>query len=229
MHGFLATPETGRWLALGAIVGPVLFALAWVVLGLLQPSTRTEYGVIGGVSGAISNPISGLGVGPNAQFFNAAFVLSGLMLLAGVVGVFQTTRVSGQAAARKACAALLALSPLGLVMAGICTLESSLLLHNVAALLIFATPVPGFLVAGLSFRHIPRWRRFGTWLLVGSPLTLLLLFLFVRTFDLATVAAGLGVAGLTERVLLVEIHAWFVAMGWLAFRVRSASVTCCKV
>jgi hypothetical membrane protein len=218
INGVLATPEIGRWLALGAVVGPVLFTLAWIVLGLLQPAMRTEYGVMGGVSGAISNPISGLGVGPNAQLFNAAFILSGLMLLAGVVGIFQTTRASGQAAARRACAALLALSPLGLAMAGIFTLESSLLLHNVAALLLFAPPVLGFLAAGLYFRHIPRWRRFGNWLLVGSPLTLLLMFLFVRTFDLATVAAGLGVAGLTERVLLVEIHAWFVAMGWLAFR-----------
>jgi hypothetical membrane protein len=218
MTGFLANPQIGRWLALGAVVGPVLFTLAWVVLGLLQPATRTEYGVMGGVSGAVSNPISGLGVGPNAQIFNAAFVLSGLMLLAGVIGVFQTTKASGQAAARWACAALLALSPLGLAMAGIFTLESSLVLHNVAALLLFATPLLGFLAAGLYFRHIPRWRRFGNWLLLASPLTLLLLFLFVSTFDLATVAAGRGVAGLTERVLLVEIHAWFMAMGWVAFR-----------
>jgi len=218
MNGFLTAPETGRWLALGAVAGPVLFALAWIVLGLLQPATRTEYGVMGGVSGAISNPISGLGVGPNAQLFNLAFVLSGLMLVAGVVGVFQTTRASGQAAARRACTALLALSPLGLAMAGIFTLESSLVVHNLAALLLLATPVLGFLAAGLYFRHIPRWQRFGTWLLVGSPLTLLLMFVFVRTFDLATVAAGLGVAGLTERVLLLEIHAWYVAMGWLAFR-----------
>jgi len=26
------------------------------------------------------------------------------------------------------------------------------------------------------------------------------------------------VAGLTERILAVEVQAWFVAMGWLAFR-----------
>jgi protein-disulfide isomerase len=29
---------------------------------------------------------------------------------------------------------------------------------------------------------------------------------------------GLGVAGLTQRLLTVEVLAWFVAMGWLAFR-----------
>jgi hypothetical protein len=46
---------------------------------------------------------------------------------------------------RCACAALLALSPLGLAMAGIFTLASSLLLHNLAALLLFAIPVLGLL------------------------------------------------------------------------------------
>jgi len=213
----LATPAIGRWLALGTVISPVLFTLAWIVLGVLQPATKTEYGVMGGVPGAISNPISGLGVGPHAGLFNAAFVLCGLLGAAGIVGVFQTTRANVRAAVRWACAALLALSPLSLAMAGIFTLASSLLLHNLAALLLFAIPVLGFLAAGFYFRTIPRWWQFGNRMLLGSPLTLLLLVLFVRTFDLAAVAAGLGVAGLTERALLLEIQAWYVAMGWLAF------------
>lgn len=217
MNDALATTAISRWLALGAVVSPVLFTLAWIVLGVLQPATKTEYGVMGGVSGAISNPISGLGVGPNAGLFNVAFVFCGLLLLAGVVGIFQTTRASSQAVVRWACAALLALSPLGLAMAGIFTLESSLVLHSVAALLLLWTPLLGFVVAGLYFRSIPRWRQFGNRLLLGSPLTLVLLVLFVRSFDLTAVAAGLGVAGLTERALLLEIHVWYVAMGWLAF------------
>jgi hypothetical protein len=64
--------------------------------------------------------------------------------------------------------------------------------------------------------------RFGTWLRLGSPLTLLLVLSQV-TFDQAAIAAGQGVAGLTSRVLAVEVLAWFVAMGSLAFR-REGSV-----
>jgi hypothetical protein len=41
---------------------------------------------------------------------NTAFVLSGILLMAGVIGVFQTMTASGLPAARWACAALLALS-----------------------------------------------------------------------------------------------------------------------
>jgi hypothetical protein len=150
---------------------------------------------------------------------NAAFVLSGILLMAGVIGVFQTLtiRTSSRPGARWACAALLALSPLGLVVAGIFTLEDPLP-HLIGFLLATGTPVLSFLAAGFFLRGIPRWRRFGTWLLVGSPLTLVLVVLFFLTFDQATIVAGHGVAGLTQRILAVEVLAWFVAMGWLAFR-----------
>jgi hypothetical membrane protein len=212
----LATLETARWLALGAVAGPVLFTLAWFILGFLSPG-YTVFGTLIAPYSPISQPISGLGMGPTASFMNTAFVLSGLVLMAGVIGVFQTLSASRRPAARWACAALLALSPLGLVVVGIFNLESPFP-HLIGFLLIAATPILSFLTTGFFLHGIPRWRRFGNWLLLGSPLTLVLLVLFFSTFDQATTAAGHGVAGLTQRILLVEVHAWFVAMGWLAFR-----------
>lgn len=207
-----------RGLAFGAIAGPVLFAIAWIVLGVLQPATKTDYGVMGGISGAISNPISGLGVGPHAQLFNAAFILCGLMLLAGVIGVFQIIMASARPAVRCVSTALMAISPVGLAMAGIFTLQSSVALHTVAAGLLFYVPVVGFLITGLVLRRIPHHRRLGSVLLVASPLTLILAVLYGITFDVATIAAGHGIAGFTERVLLVEIHAVYVALGLSALR-----------
>jgi hypothetical protein len=71
-------------------------------------------------------------------------------------------------------------------------------------------------------RHVPARHpglaRFGTYLILGSPLTILSVVLYLSSFDEATTAAGRGMAGLLSRILVVEIHAWFVAMGWLAFR-----------
>jgi hypothetical protein len=212
----LAAPQSARWLALGAVAGPVLFTLAWFVFGFLSPGYRL-FGTLIAPYSPISQPISGLGLGPTGPFMNAAFVLGGLMLLAGVIGVFQTMAASGRPAARWACAALLALSPLGMVVAGIFTLEA-VFAHLIGFLLAVATPVVSFLAAGWFLRGIPRWRRFGNWLLLGSPLTLVLVVLFFLTFDPAAAGAGVGVAGLTQRILSVEVHAWFVAMGWLAFR-----------
>jgi uncharacterized membrane protein len=112
---------------------------------------------------------------------NTAFVVSGLLLLVGVTGAVQSIRQVG-AVARRTCSALLALSPLGVILDGIFTLES-MPLHSVGFFLAAATPVLSFLVAGLLLRRVPRWRRFGNWLLLGSPLTLALLVLVFTTFQ----------------------------------------------
>jgi len=211
-----AIPETARRLALGAVAGPILFTLAWLVLGFLSPGYTIWDTRIAPYS-PISQPISGLGLGPTAPFMNAAFVLGGLVLMAGVIGVFQTMSASGRPSARRVCAALLALSGLGLVVDGIFDLEA-IIPHLLGFLLATSTPVLGFLAAGFFLRGIPRWRRFGNWLLVGSPLTLLLVVLFFQVFDPAASGANQGMAGLIQRLLAVEVHAWYVGMGWLAFR-----------
>ena len=88
-----AIPEATQWLALGAVAGPVLFTLAWFVLGFLSPGF-TIFGTVIEPYSPISHPISGLGLGPTAPFMNAAFVLSGILLMAGAIGVFQTMTAS---------------------------------------------------------------------------------------------------------------------------------------
>jgi hypothetical membrane protein len=209
-------PNTARRLALGAVAGPALFTLAWLVLGFLSPG-YTLFGTLIAPYSPISQPISGLGLGPTGAFMNAAFMLSGLVLLVGVAGIFQTVRPSGRRSAGRVSAALLALSPLGLVVAGSFTLEA-VMPHLLGFLLATGTPVASFLTTGLLLRGIPGWRRFGTWLLLASPLTLVLLVGFFLTFDPAAAGANVGMAGLVQRVLAVEVQAWFVAMGWPAYR-----------
>src|SRR6266496_5683341 len=207
-----ASPGATRWLALGAVVGPVLFTLAWVVLGELSPG-YTAWGIRIAPYSPVSQPISGLGLGITAPFMNTAFVFSGLLILAGVVGIFQGIREMG-ALARWSCTVLLALSPLGMAVDGIFTLES-FLPHMVGFLLAAASPVLSFVVIGLLLRRVKSFRRFGNWLLLGSPLTLALAVLYFLTFSPTAAGTQTGVAGLTERTLVVEVLAWFVAMGWL--------------
>jgi hypothetical membrane protein len=206
--------EIARWLALGAVAGPLLFTLAWVVLGVLSPGF-TIFGTRIAPYSPISAGISGLGLGRTGPYMNAAFVCSGLLLLAGVIGAVGGIREMS-AGARWCCSVLLGLSALGLVLDGLFTLES-FLPHLLAFLLATGAPVLSFVVTGLLLRRIPRWRRYGTWLLIGSPLTLALLVLYLHTFSPTAAGARTGVAGLTERILVVEILAWFVALGWLAF------------
>lgn len=214
----------GRLLARGAVAGPALLTVAWIVLGLLVPPTETIYGIQGGVSGTLTSPISGIGVGPYGVLFNGAFILSGLLTIAGLVGVFGSLPANAGTRQRWLVATLLALSPLGFVVAGIFTLAGSVPLHMVGFLLAAGTPVVTFAIAGLYFRRLPRWRGFGNSLLAGSPITLLLVVTFFLAFDRDAIASGRGLAGIPSRLLALEIAGYYAAMGWLGFKRTSESV-----
>jgi hypothetical protein len=209
-----APPRLLRWVALGATAGPVLFTLAWIVLGAVSPG-YVLFGQLITPYSAVTQPISGLGLGPTGPFMNTAFVVGGLLLLAGMIAVIGASTMTPRA--RAVCGTLLVLPGVGMVMDGVFTLES-VLLHLVGFLLVAATPVVSFGVTGVLLRRDPHRRRLGTALLVAAPVTLALVVLFFATFDPLAAGAGTGVAGITQRVLAVEVLAWFAAMGWLAFR-----------
>lgn len=208
-------PTSPRWLALGAGAGHILFTLSWLVLGLISPGF-TMFGIVIEPYSALATPISGLGLGLTAPFMNAAFVLSGLLVLVGVMGIFHRIQ-DLSSAARWSCIVLFALSPLGMMIDGIFTIES-FLPHMSGYLLAAGTPVLGFLALGLMFRQLPRWKTAGNWLALASPLTLFLLLLSLVTFDQNAVIGGYGIAGLTERILCLELATVFSALSWLAYR-----------
>jgi Protein of unknown function (DUF998) len=215
-----ARPATG-WVALGAVAGPVLFTVAWLVLGFLSPG-YTAWGTLIAPYSPIHQTISGLGLGPTGPYMNAAFVLSGLLLAAGAVGIFQGIGGMG-GAARWTCAAMLALPGVGCVVDGIFTLES--FFPHFLGFGLCVSVVVGFPAAGLMLRRVPGWRRFGGWLIVGGPLTLALAVLYFHTFSPTIAGTQTGVAGLTERILVVQLQAWYVALGWLAFRTQHGAAT----
>jgi len=170
-------PRTPKvWLALGAVIGPIIGTLGWLVLGVLRPGYSL-----------VSQPVSALGIGPNGIYMNAAFVVDGLMCLVAVVAIFQN---------------LLGLSPFGILWDGIFTMNQ-LALHTLGTQLAITSCIVSFLIAGLVLRRVPTWRRFGTWMIFGSPLTLGLLIGFLGSVPRADIVSGLGggTFGLWERAL----------------------------
>jgi hypothetical protein len=165
----------------------------------------------------VSEQISGLGVGANAPVMNASFVLMGLLIFVGVIGIFQPMKELG-AFARWICIILLELSPIGAIICGLYTFET-FFLHFIGFFLACGTPVIGYLVVGLLLRRVPLYRRIGSWLILGSPLTLILMYIYMTTFDY--LHTDVGSAGLIERVLILEVHAFYIVLGWLAFRQKS--------
>jgi len=209
-----AAGQPDRWLALGAIAGPVLLTAAWFVLGFMSPG-YTLWGTHIAPYSPVSQPLSGLGMGPTGPFMNAAFVLSGLMMIAGSIGIFRAIPELSPRA-RPACTALLALPGLGAIIDGLFNLEH-FFLHFVGFALALTTVV-GFPIVGLFLRRLASWHGLGSWLVVAGPVTLVLAVLYFATFTPTVEGIQTGVAGLTERILVVELEAWYVALGWLAFR-----------
>lgn len=205
-----------RWLALGAVIGPVLFFAAWAILGFVNQG-YTLYGHQFNHYSVISQPVSGLGMGATAPLMNAAFIVGGLLVAVGAAGILATTATAGRPTARWTCAILLGLSGVGQAIDGIFNLEMTVP-HSIGFLLALGTPIVSFPVTAAYLRRIPRWRRFGSWLRWGAPVTLVLLVAFFLTFEPTADGAEHGVAGLVQRAGIIEVHAWFVAMGWLAFR-----------
>jgi hypothetical protein len=205
-----------RSLALGSVIGPALFVLTWLTLGFVSDGytlfdhTFTSYS-------PISQPVSGLGMGATAPYMNTAFVVSGLILIVGVVGVFRVVPGNGTPTARRTAMILLACTGVGQVVCGLFDLEA-MMPHMIGFLLALGVPVVAFPVAGRFFRGVDGWRRFGTWLgRLGGPLTLALLIAFFVTFQPTADGAEHGVTGIVQRAGIVEVLGWFVAMGWLAY------------
>jgi Protein of unknown function (DUF998) len=198
-----------RGIALGAAAGPAVFTVAWLVLGFVSHG-YTAWGVYVPYS-PIHQTVSGLGLGATAPFMNAAFLANGVLTAAGLVAIFNGIPALGRVA-RWTCVALLSMPALGSAIDGIFTLES--FLPHMAGFALVLMTIPGFAVTGFLLRRVPEWKRFGTWLVAASPLTLLLAVLFFATFSPTTAGTQSGIAGITERLLILEIQAWYVALAW---------------
>lgn len=202
-----ADRRAAAWLALGAIGGPAIFTAAWLVLGFVSRG-YTAWGTYVAYS-PIHQTVSGLGLGATAPFMNAAFIANGILTFVGVVAIFNGIGALSRAT-RWACVALLSLPAAGSVIDGIFTLEA-FLPHTAGFALVLAA-IPGFATAGFLLRRIPEWRPLGTGLIAASPLTLALAVLFFATFNPTIAGTQTGVAGITERLLVLEVQAWYVAI-----------------
>jgi hypothetical protein len=203
--------HSAPWLALGAVAGPVMFALAWVVLGLL----RSGYS-------AISQPISALAIGPNGTPMDAAFLADGILTMVGVVAALLVFRRSMSTRSFSIIAALLLISPLGILWDGIFTMND-LVLHTIGAQVAIGIPIIAFPVAGMMIRRTSSLRQFRRLLLIAAPLILVLLIGFMTSVPFTQMATGGGYYGLWERALAIVVQACYVVLGCVAFRSPSSS------
>jgi hypothetical membrane protein len=187
-----------RLLALGGVVGPLIFVVACTIAGFLRPG----YSVL-------HQAISDLGVGSLAWLLNAPLIVMGLLLIACSAAILRTLGPALGDPWRWVCSGLLALPGLGFAWAGIFTeAPATVTLHWVVGMpLVAIGSIAGFLITGIRLRRLDTWRGIGTYSIAASLTSLALITVMFGTWTL-------GIGGLTERVFFLEIMAWYVIVGW---------------
>jgi ABC-type multidrug transport system permease subunit len=146
-------------------------------------------------------------------------VITGFVMIAMATGFFQTKRPVLSMGWRWTCAVLLALPGLGLVIAGIFTeAPSTLIIHwLVGTTLGLFFPVVTFLLVGLRLSKDYEWRGYGIYSIFACLALVAAVAFMLMAFAPGFLVAGLHIAGLAERLVLVEILAWYVVVGWRLF------------
>jgi hypothetical membrane protein len=210
--GATVTP-TDRWLALGGLLGPIVFIVTFTIAGALRPGYSP-----------IDQAVSDLGVGDRAWVLNASLVFLGLSLAGFAISFYRFVRRLAGRPLRLVTAALLMAVGVGFAVAGIFP-ETNSLHWLVGAPLTFVGAPLGFLLAGLILRRDPGLRGWATATLLASLAVVVLTAVTFATFSSYTPSAAgpemVGQSGgLAERILFVAILAWYAAFGWHLFRAQ---------
>ena len=167
----------------------------------------------------VHRAISDLGIGPNAGLFNAATVLSGVLLIACAAGFALSMRPVLTSSWRWLGAGLLAFHGLGLAIAGVFTeAPATVAIHwLIGADLGLLGPVVAFLAVGLVWWRNPQWRRWGNYTLITALVTVGVIAFTFWVFDPGSLLASARLGGVMERLLLLTIQSWYVVTGWHLF------------
>jgi hypothetical protein len=190
-------------------VGAAGFTATWLVLGLLSPGYQMWDIVVPSYS-AVSQPISGLGLGVTAPAMNTAFIVFGAFV---AVGTWTATRTWPRTVLMRLARLGLLATGLGMIVCGVFDLES-MAMHSLGFLLAVGFPSVGLLLAGTALRRTGQMVGLG---LLGAGLAALMLFaLFLGTFDAEAAGAGHGVAGLVQRLLVTLVLGAVSVICWRA-------------
>lgn len=200
--------RAARLLAIGGIVGPILFTATFIVQGLLRQGYSN-----------LSEPVSALAAGPNGWVQDVNFLVFGPLMVAYAVGLHlgvSSTRwgVVGPA--------LLVVSGVGLVLAGAFPARDASGAfsvgpgHLAGAFMSFLGAGTGLIAMSRRMARDPKWRSFATYALVSG---IAIIVLFVATGRLAVPddAPLHDWAGLLQRL---TVGVWFTCTIVLAVRLR---------
>ena len=194
-----------RFIALGGVVGPLLFTLTTVICASLRPGYSH-----------ISQFISELGAtgSPNAYLMNfAGFIPAGLMVaLLGLSLILNLPKkflpLTGSV--------LITVFGICMIVVGIFSNDFpyseeagslSNRIHDQVSLLMFLSVIIGILILGISFRKLPSWRRLWLYSVLSSLVSLGLLIALINSIQ------SLTYTGMWQRLYLLSLFLWMGIVG----------------
>lgn len=203
-----------RVLAIGGIVGPLLFTAVFIVQGFFRPGYSH-----------LSDPVSALAAGPHGWVQNVNFFVFGPLMVAYAVALHLGLR---SARSGSFGTALLVLSGVGLVVAGAFpgTRDASGAFsvgpgHITGAFMAFLGAGAGLIVVSRRMARDPRWRGFAAYAF-ASGITIVVLFLATGRLAAPDDAPLHEWAGLMQRLTLAV---WFPCTIVLAVKLRRLATT----
>lgn len=194
------------------VLGPVLFTVAWIVLGFVSTGYKMWDITVSSYS-PIMQQISGLGLGNTALFMNAAFILTGLFIILGSIG-FARSLTGKIKQKRVRFAVLLSLVGIGSIIDGIFTFIY--FMPHMVGFLLALSPIITFPYMGKELLKDKKWRALGNVMISASPILLILAAIYFISFKPEEAALNVGIAGLTERVLITVLMGYYATIGILA-------------
>ena len=198
-----------RTLALAGIIAPIWFTALVVLQGLLLDDYSH-----------VRMPISALAAWPTGWIQNINFYATGALLIAFAVAM---DRAVQQAPGGRSGFALLALSGVGVVWAGVFPwrmvdgVPSATAPHVVGAITAFGATGLGFVLFSRRMATDPRWRNLAPYAMY-TGIAVLMLFITLGFFAVDDGAPLHRWAGLLQRMLCAV---WFACLIVLSVRVRA--------
>lgn len=216
-------PDKRRQLALrlslwAGIVGPLFFVLVFTIDGWLTPGYS-----------AMRDVVSFLELGPAGWIQRLNFIFTGFLFILFAFGFFQWMRPKSGFGWLSVTTVLIALSGLGLIMAGQFlpdvpgTVQVSMQgnMHTIAFTLVFLPLGLGSLFVGAKFVRTPGWRIHGVYSLLAGVIPIFAAlgnlyssFVVVSASNapVSATSSQFVVGGLINRLLILIAFAWYMIL-----------------
>jgi hypothetical membrane protein len=205
----------GLW---AGIVGPVFFVLVFMIDGLFTPGYD-----------AMKDVVSFLELGPTGWIQSLNFFITGLLLILFALGFFLWMRPRSTSAWLAVTTVLIALSGVGLLLAGpflpdppgTAQISAHGILHTIAFTVVFLPLGLACLFVGGKFIRTAGWRIHGWYSLLAGlfPIFAALGNLFssfvtenASSAQVSATSSQLAAGGLINRILIIVAFAWYVIL-----------------